>query len=236
MRADQDEPTRILVFGDSNTWGWVPRDDGEPTVRYPAEMRWPERMAADLTRKGLSVDLVVDAVSGRTTNMDDPKTAGLHPPLHARSFNGAQALPAAVAAHMPLDWVVVMLGTNDAKTAFARDARTIAHALVGIGMLAERCTGVATAYSPPKALLVAPPPLGPLSDAMAEDFTGGPEVSRAVGSQVLRLATAVGVAAVDAGAVIPAIHGIDGVHFTAEDHAAVAIAVTGSLLDMLPSR
>lgn len=235
MTADQDEPTRILVFGDSNSWGWVPRDDDEPTVRYPAVVRWPERMAADLARRHGPVDLVVDAVSGRTTDVDDPNTAEFHPPLDSRNFNGAQALPAVIAAHMPLDRVVIMLGTNDAKAAFARDARTIAHALVGIGVLAERCTGVATAYPRPKAFLVAPPPLGPLSDAMAEDFIGGPEISRAVGPQVLSLAKAVGLAAVDAGAVVPAIRGVDGVHFTAEDHAAVAAAVADGLLGVMPS-
>ena len=236
MTADQDRPTRILVFGDSNSWGWVPRDDEEPTVRYPAAVRWPERMADDLARRHGPADLVVDAVSGRTTNVDDPNTAELYPPLNGRSFNGAQALPVAIAAHMPLDHVVIMLGTNDVKAAFARDARTIAHALVGIGMLAERCTGVATAYPPPRVLLVAPPPLGPLSDAMAEDFFGGPETSRAVGSQVLTLATAAGLAAVDTGAVVPAIRGVDGVHFTEDDHAAVATAVAGSLLGVMPSR
>ena len=192
-------------------------------------------MAADLARRGRPVELVVDAVSGRTTDLDDPNTAATHPPLDARVFNGALALPAAIAAHMPLDRVVIMLGTNDVKTAFARDARTVAHALVGLGVLAERCTGVATAYPPPKVLLVAPPPLGPLSDAMAEDFTGGPEISRGIGTQVLALAAAAGLAAADAGESVPAIGGVDGVHFTAEDHAAVAKTVAGCLFGVLPS-
>ncbi len=32
---------RILVFGDSNTWGWIPVERGYPTTRYAAGERWP---------------------------------------------------------------------------------------------------------------------------------------------------------------------------------------------------
>ena len=230
MVVHRNGPTRILVFGDSNSWGWVPRDDEDPTVRYPAAVRWPDRMAAELTCRGRGVEFVVDAVSGRTTDLDDPDTAAICPPLDGRAFNGALALPAVIAAHMPLDWVVIMLGTNDVKAAFARDARTVAHALVGLGILAERCTGVVTAYPPPKALLVAPPPLGLLSAVVAEEYAGGPDISRAIGPMVLALATAAGLMALDAGEAVPAIRGVDGVHFTPEDHAALATIIASSLL------
>ncbi len=225
MPSNTGDPMRILVFGDSNSWGWVPRDDDQPTVRYPAETRWPDRMAAVLAGKGWPVDLVVDAVSGRTTDLDDPDTAAICPPMTAVGFNGALALPAVIAAHMPLNRIVIMLGTNDTKAAFGRDALSIAHALVGLGLLAGRCTGVATAYPPPDVLLVAPPPLGPLSEATAEDFAGGPDRSRAVGTHLVPLASAAGLRAIDARTVLPAIRGVDGVHFTAEDHAAVATLV-----------
>src|SRR5688500_2141012 len=32
---------RVLVFGDSNTWGWIPVERGFPTTRYAAAERWP---------------------------------------------------------------------------------------------------------------------------------------------------------------------------------------------------
>jgi lysophospholipase L1-like esterase len=36
---------RVLCFGDSNTWGFVPGSDGE---RMPADIRWPGAMTTDL--------------------------------------------------------------------------------------------------------------------------------------------------------------------------------------------
>ena len=37
--AQDAEPKRVLVFGDSNSWGWVPIEGGVPTQRYPTEGR-----------------------------------------------------------------------------------------------------------------------------------------------------------------------------------------------------
>ena len=47
----------------------VPIEGGVPTTRYPAEDRWPEVMQAEL---GSGYEVVVDALSGRTTDVDDP--------------------------------------------------------------------------------------------------------------------------------------------------------------------
>lgn len=64
----QEEPVRILVYGDSNTWGWVPTETGYPTVRYPDEVRFAGVMEAAL---GDGFEVVVDGLSNRTTNTDD---------------------------------------------------------------------------------------------------------------------------------------------------------------------
>ena len=46
---------RILCFGDSNTYGFDPRSClGD---RYPAEIRWPERLAAVSGWQGRNVGL-----------------------------------------------------------------------------------------------------------------------------------------------------------------------------------
>ena len=39
---------RILCFGDSLTWGWVPTPEGAPTTRYAWEERYTGVMAAEL--------------------------------------------------------------------------------------------------------------------------------------------------------------------------------------------
>ena len=108
--------TRILVFGDSNTWGWIPVERGYPTTRYFAGERWPGVAQAAL---GERYEVVEEALNGRTTDLADPAV----PELSGAGFDGSAYLPAAVASHLPLALVVIMLGTNDLKTAFDRIAR-----------------------------------------------------------------------------------------------------------------
>ena len=79
---------------------------------------------------GVLAELVEEALSGRTTDLDDPDFD--HPSVHLRgaTFNGAKVLPALLASHLPLDLVIIMLGTNDLKTRFDRSAHRIASAAV----------------------------------------------------------------------------------------------------------
>jgi lysophospholipase L1-like esterase len=42
------EKKRILFYGDSLTWGWVPMDNAVPTHRYPFEQRLTGVTAAEL--------------------------------------------------------------------------------------------------------------------------------------------------------------------------------------------
>lgn len=46
--AGAEEPRRVMVFGDSIAWGYVPRAEGPPSGRFPREQRWPGVMAAAL--------------------------------------------------------------------------------------------------------------------------------------------------------------------------------------------
>src|SRR5580700_7599399 len=149
---------RILVFGDSNSWGFAPRAAAELTIRYDASTRWPAVMAA---RLGSAVELVEEALSGRTTDLDDAQIDLPSAHLRGAAFNGAKILPALLASHLPLHLVIIMLGTNDLKTRFKRNAHEIAIAALGLARLIAECEGgVATSYPTPKVLLVAPPPVG----------------------------------------------------------------------------
>jgi len=102
------EKRRILCYGDSLTWGWVPMDNAVPTHRYPFEQRWTGVMAAEL---GDGYEIVEEALSGRTTAVDDPTDPRL---------NGASYLPSALASHLPLDLVIILLGSNDTEVYFDR--------------------------------------------------------------------------------------------------------------------
>jgi lysophospholipase L1-like esterase len=212
---------RILVFGDSNSWGFVPRTAIEPTTRYDASVRWPGVMAA---RLGSAVELVEEALSGRTTDLDDPQMD--LPSMHLRglTFNGAKLLPAILASHLPLDLVIIMLGTNDLKARFNRSAQGIALAALGLARLIEECKGgVFTVYPAPQVLLVAPPPLG-TKFYDPEQWAGSHEKSRELSSALKEATAAADLPFLDAGEII-ATDGVDGIHLTPEAHLKLGEAV-----------
>ena len=97
---------RILCYGDSNTWGFMP--DGQPPdgsyrIRYPFEVRWTGILQDIL---GTDYRVIEEGLNGRTTMWDDPK---------APYRNGAKYLDACIETHAPLDLIMIMLGTNDLK-------------------------------------------------------------------------------------------------------------------------
>ena len=217
---------RILVFGDSNSWGFVPCAASELTTRYDSSTRWPGVVAA---RLGSTVELVEEALSGRTTDLDDFQIDLPSAHLRGATFNGAKLLPAILASHLPLDLVIIMLGTNDLKTRFKRSAHKVALAALGLVRLIEECEGgVATIYRAPKVLLIAPPPLG-TGFHDPEEWAGGHEKSLELGSVFRDAAAVANLPFLDAGKVI-ATDGIDGVHFSAEAHLKLGEAVAKKVL------
>lgn len=94
---------RILCYGDSNTWGWIPSSMG--TDRYPINNRWPGILQEKL---GNDYEIIEEGLGGRTTMFDDPR-----PEFPER--NGCKTLPIILETHLPLDYVLLMLGTTDTK-------------------------------------------------------------------------------------------------------------------------
>ena len=164
---------------------------------------------------GDSVELVEEALSGRTTDLDDFEIDLPSVHLKGATLNGAKLLPAILSSHLPLDLVIIMLGTNDLKTRFNRSPQQIATAVVGLARLVDQCKGgVKTVYPAPKVLLVAPPPLG-TGFHNPEEWAGGPEKSQVLGSVLKEAAAAAGLPFLDVGEFIFT-EGIDGVHLTTE--------------------
>ena len=131
-------PKRILVFGDSNSWGWTPRKGQEPTVRFAKNVRWPGVLAEEL---GTGYEVIEEALSARTTNLDDPEEDLRSEHLRGATLNGARVLPALLASHLPLDLVVIMLGGNDLKARFKRTPGEIAQAAISLVRIIRDCEG-----------------------------------------------------------------------------------------------
>jgi lysophospholipase L1-like esterase len=215
-------PRRILVLGDSNAWGWVPAVERRPLHRFADGIPWPEAMAA---RLGPDVRVRVDAVPARTTDLDDPVAAETFPPLRPDDFNARAHLPSALVRAMPVDLVILALGTNDLKARFGRAPETIAGSVLA---LADDITGRRpdSAYPPPRVMILGPAPLGPLAPWTEDSFGGRHDASLALGPILERMAAEASRPLVLAGDVLggPA-HGEDGVHFTESDHETMADAL-----------
>lgn len=211
---------RIMCFGDSLTWGWIPVEGAAPSQRYGPGERWTGVLAAEL---GDGYQIVEEGLSARAAGGDptDPR-------LDAASY-----LPAALASHFPLDLVVIMLGTNDTKDYLHRSARDIGSAMsVLAGQVNTSAGGVGTTYPAPRLLLVSPPPLGDLPDPwFTEIFAGGREKSLELPRIYRALAAFTGSHFFDAGSVIST-DGVDGVHFTAENNHDLGIALAGKVREI----
>lgn len=114
---------RILCFGDSNTWGYIP---GTPGERYDWPTRWPGVVQNEL---GSGYTLIEEALNGRTTVWDDPMKP---------NRNGSKQLPFILESHTPIDVVIIALGVNDLKHHFNLKAVDIA---LGVRTLAEMVQG-----------------------------------------------------------------------------------------------
>ena len=211
---------RIMCYGDSNTWGFssVPEP---PAPRYGRADRWPCVMATAL---GARIELVEEGLNGRTTDLADPT----HPEITGAGLDGAAYLPACLASHLPLDLVVIMLGTNDLKAMFARSPLRIATGAARLlAMARDIGAGVGTPYASPDVMLICPPPLGGMTH-FAEMFAGGHAKALALPALYAAAAALAGAAFLDAGAVI-ASDGADGLHWTAATQRLLGATVANSV-------
>jgi CubicO group peptidase (beta-lactamase class C family)/lysophospholipase L1-like esterase len=217
---------RVLAFGDSNTWGWIPVERGFPTARYDADRRWP-----GIAQTALGDDYVIveEGLSGRTTDLADPSVQE----VPGAGMDGGAYLPAAIASHLPLDLVVIMLGSNDLKTAFDRSPEEVALGLRRLIELVQSMDRSAwTEYPAPKVLVVAPPPFVPTARFPAAVFAGGVEKSSQLASHFEAVARSTGAAFLDAGAITSA-DGVDGLHLTEAAHRKLGLAIAGKIEQIL---
>lgn len=205
---------RILVYGDSNSFGIGPTPALGDSVVHAPGVRWGDVMAAEL---GAGFGVVIEGLPGRTTVHDDP--------IEGAYRNGLTILPAILHSHKPIDLLAICLGTNDQKQRFGLLAQDVA---LGLARLAREAvaTGVVG-----KVLLIAPPPLKECGD-FAEMFRGAETRGVGLAGHVARFAAAEGAAFFDAGTVI-AVDETDGIHWSAEAHGVLGRAVAKRVKGMI---
>jgi len=203
---------QILCFGDSNTYGLIPGTKD----RYDWDTRWSGRIGQRLWEDGCRI--VEEGLCGRTTVFDDPLRDGRR---------GTELLSVILETHKPVDVVVLMLGTNDCKTAYETTPEKIG---VGIERLLDQ---IWREREDLPVLLISPIHLGADVEKYDREFDRrSVEVSKGLKKVYEQIAKRRGIAFLAASDV--ALPGEkDQEHMTREGHAALAEAVFEKVREIL---
>lgn len=129
--ASHDSIT-VLCYGDSNTYGYDPGTCG----RYPYNKRWTTLLGEML---GGRYDVISEGLNGRTTAYDRQGAAWK---------NGASSMIACLGTHKPVDYVIIMLGTNDCDEELGLSAEDIADGMETLVKMVEDETPALQGYVP----------------------------------------------------------------------------------------
>lgn len=205
---------QILCYGDSNTWGHDPDWAEGKELRYPYEVRWPGCLEGLL---GTEYRVISEGLCARSTSYDDPVDVGK---------NGLACYPVCYESAMPVEWVVLMLGTNDVRPVFHAPPQEIVRGMERLGILTERISRECGQITP-KILIIAPVPVA--ETAEEGDLAGiydrtSVQKSRELAALYKTMAKRHGWEFLDANTCAPQL-GKDGVHLTADGHRRLAEAV-----------
>lgn len=138
------EKRRILCYGDSNTWGYISGSDHQ---RYGNDERWTRVLASLLENE---FEVIEEGLNSRTLTSNDTRPG-------KEGKNGYEYLLPCLDTHDPIDLVVLMLGTNELKTAYNKTAVEIGELLEEyfVKTILNRKSQLRDSY--PKLLIVTPP-------------------------------------------------------------------------------
>lgn len=228
------EQKRVLCFGDSNTYGWI-GSLSSPTRRYPPDIRWTGRLASLL---GDSWTVIEEGLGGRTLNDRATECSGL--PVPGAGLSAMEYMPSCLLSHLPLDAVVIMLGSNDMKSALGRSAQDIAQSMASlVDMIRFFPWESILEYAHPRILILSPPLIGERKMSLAgERYVDAPQKSRMLAGLYRSVAQTHDAAFLDAASALGGepwgeAHGIDGMHLSSSDHAALASAVYEALTKLI---
>lgn len=195
--------TRILCFGDSNTWGYIPATKHE---RYAPNIRWTGVLQDIL---GSNYEVIEEGLNSRTFCTNDPR-----PGKEGR--NGLEYLIPCLDTHDPIDVLVLMLGTNELKKDYALEVNDIAEML---RRTLENVTKHATQTGQrPKIVVISPPLVDQAAEQCRQEYNylGCSEKSRALAGVYASIASRYDALFLDAQSCTEA--GADGVHITMASH------------------
>ena len=206
---------RVLCFGDSNTWGYIP---GSKHQRYPADVRWPGQLQKLL---GPGFEVIEEGLNSRGISHGDPR-----PGKEGRS--ALDYIIPCLDTHDPLDCVVVFLGTNELKSELSLTAEQIGADLKNlVNLIASRPSQFRA--SKPKVMIVVPPILDETAPYASKGgkYAGAAEKSKSLGRVFKKVADETSSLFVNVQDQI--LLAEDGVHMLPQGHAALAKAIYDEL-------
>lgn len=201
-----DSAKTIVCYGDSNTWGRVPK-----AGRYPRSVRWTGILQNLLGNK---YDIIGEGVGGRTFVVVDPENPWRSGITHLKSI---------LRNNLPIDLILIMLGTNDVKDKFNLEAEDIAKHL-------QQTIDLIRTEDIKNILIVCPPDFViPESGIPDPRFTGGGAKMKKLPKLYKEVADKNGCNFIDAGQYITS-STIDGFHLEPEAHKKLAEVLRDEIL------
>jgi len=209
---------RILCYGDSNTWGWVPSSMGKQ--RFDVASRWPCILQKKL---GKGYEIIEEGLGGRTTMFDDPR-------IEFPQRNGLSTLPIILESHLPLDYVILMLGTTDTKEMMNLSSDNIAEGMQKL-ILVVKNFKVLDKTNIPKIIVVVPPIVNEKCEFASKLFIGGTKKIQTLREKYNEIAKAEGVLFVDPTDTVR-VDKKEGVHIDAKNHKKLAILLFNKINEL----
>ncbi len=190
---------KILCYGDSNTWGWMPGSEG---LRFSEKERYPKLLQSLLGQEYLIIE---EGFNGRTLTSTDerPGKAGRE---------GHKTLLPLLQKYAPVDLVILMLGTNELKHMFHKRAYELGRLLEDYYIKPLQQKGL-------RILIISPPLVDETAEYASSVYEGATEKSKELASVYSVLAQKYSCLFID-GSVLEV--GVDGVHLTKNGHYALA--------------
>jgi len=206
--------TRILCYGDSNTYGAIPVGD------FNSFKRREERYTKLLQNKlGENFEVIEEGLIGRTAGCDDYKNL-------RGNRNGQLFFNQCVFSHDPIDYLVIMLGTNDTKKRFNKSIKEIAESIENGYIKNLQETLSTSLITVPKIIIIAPPEIFEIK----ERFEGAKEKSLKFNEEYEKIALRNNCLFLNNTGVEV---GEDGVHISANGHKILAEKLANLILEKL---
>ena len=215
----------ILIYGDSNTWGYIPVPFEPPLAvnRRGEDLRWPCVTARAL---GEDYHVIEEGLSGRRSIYGEGEDLPV---------NGEPYLTPCLLTHSPIDLVVIMLGTNDLRTEYGVTRETLGVGITRLVDIIQALPDCGRDVKPPKILIIAPG-LIVRPDSFMEHYVNrgserGEELSAAFGECYAQVAAEKGCAFLDAKDFVTT-SPIDGLHIDDESHQRLGLAVAEKIKEI----